>query len=564
MTAMFVVTLLMLLFLGAINVMNFYLTDHDSRESLENILERSGPGGTTETGPGGPGGGPAPDGTAMTEGEMPTGEMPEGGPGGGPAPDGTAMTEGELPDGELPGNGPGGPASDGMPEDGQAPDGDPGSGPAADGESGNGLLSAFSSSEDLGRYFVARTSADGELLFADLTNAGDLTQETMLELINQVSESFTPETVFVSDDVEVIYADDTVGEAPGMEESTEAEENNRALPGQDSAAASSAEGSAPGSGGGPGEDGGGSPGTGLSLQTAVGRVGGFMYRCEQQANDTVVYAFRDIRQEMGSALRVLGLTLALGLISWLLILLLVIALARRAILPIAENIQRQREFITNAGHELKTPLAAILANTDVQELHSGQSKWLDNIRSQALRLSDLTRQMLLLSRMDEWNEKSFVRTDFDASAELSEILGAFRERASLGGIALKEELEEGVFVHASREQFHELADILLDNAVKYVTENGTITVCLKSAHREVQLDVSNDCGELPEELDQLFERFYRGDRSRSRATGGSGIGLAVARAIAESGGGSIRAYRSGEKMVTFAVRLPKGAGRAAH
>ena len=233
-------------------------------------------------------------------------------------------------------------------------------------------------------------------------------------------------------------------------------------------------------------------------------------------------------------------------------------LSRRAIAPIAENIKRQRQFITDAGHELKTPLAVILSNVDVQELHGGKSKWLDNIRSQALRLSDLTKQMLVLSKMDESGSSSFASTTFDASAVMQDTVRIFRESASLRGMQINTEIDPGIQITFSREQYQQMLELLMDNAVKYGKEDGEISVSMHANRKTVRMTFSNKCEELPDiEPNRLFDRFYRADTSRSRQTGGSGIGLAVVRAIAENSGGKANVYFRPDNVIEFVIEIPR-------
>ena len=251
------------------------------------------------------------------------------------------------------------------------------------------------------------------------------------------------------------------------------------------------------------------------------------------------------------------LLIIICLTGWILILLLVSFLSDKAIRPIGENLEQQKEFITNAGHEIKTPLAVIVSNVDVQELHTGKSKWLDNIRTQALRLSDLTKQMLILSRMEEGSSAVFVSTLFDASQLLLDTLKLFRESAALRGIQIRTDVTPRIEIYASEEQYRQLLELLFDNAVKYAKENGFISVVLKQERRDLILRVRNNCDSLPAaDPDQLFERFFRADQSRSRQTGGSGIGLAVVRAIAQKNGGKATAGYPEDDVIEFEIILP--------
>jgi len=405
-----------------------------------------------------------------------------------------------------------------------------------------------------GAYFIVRVDAAGTVTFSDLTHASDLEFDQMIALINKVDVEFAPEA---TGETEAEPAQASLGEALPPE--------GEGRPG--SIPPSEGEGSlgnAPPSGLGekPGKEPAGetlSDGeAAIRLQEESGSVDGYFYYASQDPDGSVSYAFLDISQETASLIRIGLITAMLGVALWLLILVLVVFLSKKAIAPIAENMEKQRLFITNAGHEFKTPLSVIVSNVDVQELHGGKTKWLDNIRAQALRLSELTKQMLTLAKMDESGTFAFTSTTFDASQILEDTIGVFRESASLRGIRIQTRIEPSVQMHFPKDQYQQLLELMLDNAVKYGKENGFLSVALSTERKMVQLTFRNDCDMLPEtDPDQLFDRFYRPDSSRSRNTGGSGIGLAVVRAIAQQGGGSAQAKYLPDQVIEFVIELPK-------
>ena len=242
-------------------------------------------------------------------------------------------------------------------------------------------------------------------------------------------------------------------------------------------------------------------------------------------------------------------------LCWLGMLALVVVLSRRAIAPVAESIQKQKEFVTNAGHELKTPLAIIRANTEAMELRQGESKWSRNIKDQIVRLNGLMENLLLLARMDETAEPPPAeRVDLTALAE--ESICGFREGAALRGIRLEGDLQPNVAVRSNPGHMSQLLSVLLDNGVKYTEPNGHIGVTLARAGTHALLQVRNSPANLPEDPAQLFDRFYRGDPARTQTTGGYGIGLSAARAMVEAWQGTIRAGMEGEDTVVFTVSLP--------
>lgn len=267
------------------------------------------------------------------------------------------------------------------------------------------------------------------------------------------------------------------------------------------------------------------------------------------------YFFLDTSTDYLSIARVIGLSLIIGIVCWVLMLLLVILLSRRAIRPIAENMQKQRQFVTDAGHEIKTPLAIILANTDAMELHNGESKWSKNIRNQANRLDGLMQNLLTLARADE--DKKVVNTeDFDLSALLEDSVLVFEESMRMKNLSLRKNISENAMIHANKEQVSRLLSILMDNAVKYSEPDSMVEISLTSGDKKTEFYIENQCDTLPQcEPASLFDRFYRADTARTQKNGGYGIGLSAAKAIVEGFGGEITAQYLSQNKIRFTVRF---------
>lgn len=242
-------------------------------------------------------------------------------------------------------------------------------------------------------------------------------------------------------------------------------------------------------------------------------------------------------------------------LCWLGMLALVRVLARRAIEPVAESMEKQKRFVTDAGHELKTPLAIIRANTEAMELHQGENKWTRNIKAQTERLGGLMENLLTLARMEEGAGLPPAQP-VDLSLLAWETAESFRETAALRGIALEENLAPGVTVSAYPEHLIQLLSILLDNGVKYTAPGGQVSLTLTGEGGGACLQVRNAPARTTEEdLSRLFDRFYRGDPARTQKSGGCGIGLSAAQAIVTAWKGTISAAREGEDTVVFTVRF---------
>ena len=287
-----------------------------------------------------------------------------------------------------------------------------------------------------------------------------------------------------------------------------------------------------------------------------GRLNRFEYR-RMPARDGQgeLLLFLDTSAQRYALLLVLALSAGIGILCWFGMLLLVILLSNKAILPIARNLEKQKQFVTDAGHEIKTPLAIIMANTEAMELCGGDTKWSRNIKAQTARLGGLMQNLLVLARLDEgvWELPA---SDFSMSRLLEEALPTFCESAALKNVLIEAKIGQGIELHSNRENLLRLVSILLDNAVKYVPKGGEIAVTLKRQGRETLLQVENDCEELPvDEPEKLFDRFYRGDSARTQKSGGYGIGLSAAQAIVENCKGEIRAEYRGDSRIVFTVRI---------
>ncbi len=242
------------------------------------------------------------------------------------------------------------------------------------------------------------------------------------------------------------------------------------------------------------------------------------------------------------------------LLAWLLVGLF----SSRAIRPLVESAVQQKQFITDAGHELKTPLTVISANMDVLTLETGENEWIRSTRKQVANLRGLVGELIYLSRLDE-EDARLQKVDVDLSRLARETAEPFVGMAEFAGKTLDVQAGDGIHVTGDGAMLGRLVSILCDNAVKYAPEGDTITLSLSRGRRGVLLSTDNAARQAmsDETLRHLFDRFYRADASRSRESGGYGIGLSVARAIVEKHGGSIRVRQTPEGRVRFECQLGK-------
>ena len=292
----------------------------------------------------------------------------------------------------------------------------------------------------------------------------------------------------------------------------------------------------------------------IELSENSGKISGFKYT---NMNDGIgkVYVFLDVSYQTYSVLTVLFLSVLIGLICWVLMLILVIFLSKKAIKPIAENIERQKQFVTDAGHEIKTPLAIILANTDALELHNGENKWSKNIRAQTIRLSGLMQNLLTLAKIDESNI-DVTKESFSLNEIIDRTSDMFQEMLIPKNLILQKYYSADVIICANKELITRFVSILLDNAVKYSPCDSIIQIELYKNDKTINLVVANKCDSLPDcPPEKLFDRFYRGDSARTQKGGGYGIGLSAAHSIAEIHGGSIKASYGNDNTIIFTVEF---------
>ena len=249
------------------------------------------------------------------------------------------------------------------------------------------------------------------------------------------------------------------------------------------------------------------------------------------------------------------LTLAISGVSLGLVFLLVVLFSGKAIKPIANNISRQKQFITDASHELKTPLTSIYTSIDVLEMEKGEDEWTLNIRKQAERMSRLVSELVTLSRLDEDNPLPN-REHFSLSNAAWEIVDIFQPQAKAHEKKLTVDIEEAVTVFGDKSAILQMLSVLLDNAVRYSDPKGEIRFSVYRKRGRARIEVFNTCQFTePPDVTRLFDRFYRPDSSRSTETGGTGVGLAIAKAVAEGHGGTITASCPSGKTMTIKVVL---------
>ena len=282
----------------------------------------------------------------------------------------------------------------------------------------------------------------------------------------------------------------------------------------------------------------------------------YYYRIKKMNNEYLI-VFVDGTSRYAFAKGVGVYTTIVALASVFFFSLVIIFLSSIVIKPFEENVENQRQFITNAGHELKTPLAVISANAEVLEMTQGKNEWTGSILNQVKRLSGLVNDLIMMSKISEGKNIEMAR--FDYSKEAGIVCESFKSIAVNEKKKYNYEIEDGLELNGNQKMLSELINIFLDNAFKYCDPDGSVELMLKSRtrHKGIRLTVSNTYKE-GEKVDytKFFQRFYRQDESHNSKKAGYGIGLSMAETIVKGHKGRISVgYKNG--MITFEVLLNK-------
>lgn len=282
------------------------------------------------------------------------------------------------------------------------------------------------------------------------------------------------------------------------------------------------------------------------------------YRYLTSASGTEVrIIFLDCRRQLDTFQNLLLTALGVTILGLLAVLILIIYLSARIVRPFSDNYEKQKRFITDAGHELKTPLTIIDADTEILEMDFGENKWLQDIQSQTKRLADLTNSLVILSRMEEGTKNAMV-LEFPLSDVVEEVFQAFQASAQIHGKVLTGVIAPMISIRGDEKAIRGLVTILLDNAMKYSDTGGRITITLERQKNRIRLSVFNTTEHISKgQIPHLFDRFYRTDDSRNSQTGGYGLGLSIAAATVASHRGKITAETEDEKSLRITVIFPQ-------
>lgn len=295
-----------------------------------------------------------------------------------------------------------------------------------------------------------------------------------------------------------------------------------------------------------------------------GKADQFKFALQRTEDGGALVALLDNSMPLQSLMVMLRSMLIADLLGLMGMFVILLPLSKRMVRSYARNMEMQRQFITNAGHEIKTPVAIISSNVEAMELIQGENRWSRNIRSQVERLNGLLRDLMELARLDEFRpERRWTRIDL--SAMVAEEIEAERERCAQRNVQLRSGIDGGICIRGDERDVRRMVHALVDNAVQYADAGGWIELRLEQVGRRARLTLRNSVAELPPcPPEQLFERFYRGDSARTQGTAGCGVGLSAAQSIVEAHRGRITMLYEEPLTVRVCVELPEARGASVH
>ena len=291
---------------------------------------------------------------------------------------------------------------------------------------------------------------------------------------------------------------------------------------------------------------------------AASRDGGYIdsYKFKRGVTQDggIIYVFIDVNRELKSMRSFLVSSLVISALGIITVFVIVLLLSDVALKPIIESYEKQKRFITDAGHEMKTPLTVISANAEIIEMENGESPWITGIKSQVSKLAALTEKLVILSKMEEGAKLEM--KEFSLSEAFYDTCDQYQSIAMSAGISFNVSASENVSVVGSEGEIRRCIGLLLDNAFRYSNEGGFVSASVQKLPNGAELRFTNSTDGIEKgSLDRWFDRFYRTDLSRNSDTGGSGIGLSVVHAIVLAHGGTVRAFSEDGINVVFVINL---------
>ena len=261
-------------------------------------------------------------------------------------------------------------------------------------------------------------------------------------------------------------------------------------------------------------------------------------------------SFVDVSDKMQAFNNFLTSSIIISSVSYVIIAALIIVSSHFVFKTSEESYRKQKAFITNASHELKTPLTIINTDVEILRMDHGENEWTESISDQVRRLTTMTNQLVTLSRLDEGSLQNYPFTTFSLSQITSEVANTFAPTYKKNKLKFTSEIENDLTIKGNRYLINELLYIFLDNALKYAKPKGNVSLSLKKNKNKIEMVFSNDLEDNEIDIDQIFERFYRSPRSSQKE--GSGIGLSIAKEIIDLHKAKVNTFVKDQK-ITFVI-----------
>lgn len=286
-----------------------------------------------------------------------------------------------------------------------------------------------------------------------------------------------------------------------------------------------------------------------------GIIGKYIYKVRKINNNITRIIFIENEEAISHIKIIIAVCLVISIFSIIIIYIIAKKLAKTIVKPVEETFEKQKQFISDASHELKTPLAVIEANADVLGNEVGNNKWISYIQNEVDSMNNLINELLLLAKIENIdNIKKYKQLNL--SKEIEIILSMFESMAYEKQVRIKYELGEDIIMNGNKEDIEHIVSTLTDNAIKHTKPTKEIIVILKKEKNEIILEVKNIGEPIPEEeREKIFERFYRIDKSRNRKEKRYGLGLAIAKSIIEKYNGKIEIFYK-DNFTVFKVTIP--------
>lgn len=287
-----------------------------------------------------------------------------------------------------------------------------------------------------------------------------------------------------------------------------------------------------------------------------GKTKGYIDNFKYEIKNTdygILIAFIDLSTDLDTFYYTLKNSFLISFVVLLSVFIISFFLSKKVVAPMVKAYEKQKSFITDASHELKTPLAIINTNTDVIEMENGENKWTLGIHKQVIRLNELIANLISLAKLEE---EEIQKDNFSFSELVEEICNDYTEICKNENKKIDLDLEKNIHFTADEKLIRKLITILIENAVKYSKPYTEIKVKLEKQNKKIVFTVQNEADDLEiKNYDELFERFYRKESSRNRKTGGYGIGLSIAQSIAIKHKTKIQAESTDAKTIEFKVKF---------